>query len=380
MSARFLISIIIALVLLTTYAIAVDQDTVMPGDTIKITVLGEPDHSKQIIVDSSGNVSLPLVKDIHVAGLTTSEAASVIVKSLHKFLKNPDVTVEMVQKAKKQVTVAGQVKTPGLYPIESETRLMEVIGLAGGFMDSADTTKLTITRRGATEPISCNIQAFMAGNQETANLILQDGDVVMVPERSPTLGIVFVYGAVKQPGQPIQLRDGMKISQAISSAGGVVPEQADLTRAELKRKDSTSPVKVDLTKALAGDPAADLPLQPGDIISVPNVEQLGTYTIYGAVTTGGEFPLKPNLTVSKAIAAAAMTPRAKITDIRLTRHDTSGRAQAYKVNLKNISEGKTTDMVLQPGDSVFIPERPDRPDAARWLAIGAALLGVLLRN
>jgi polysaccharide export outer membrane protein len=107
MSVRFLVIFAILSILLATCAVAADQNTIAPGDTIKITVLGEPDHSRQIIVDSSGNISLPLVKDIHVAGLSTSEASSLITKNLKKFLKNPDVTVEMVLKVKKQVTIAG---------------------------------------------------------------------------------------------------------------------------------------------------------------------------------------------------------------------------------------------------------------------------------
>jgi len=357
------------------------QNVIAPGDTLKISVLGEPDHSKQVIVDDDGRISLPLVKDIQVAGLTTTAAAAAVADKLGKFIKNPDVTVELIQRARRQVTVAGPVKTPGVYPIERETRVMEVIGLAGGFLAGADRSKVTITRRGSAEPINCNLEAFLAGTQPDANVVLQDGDVIQVPESAPTLGTVFVYGAVRLPGQPVMLREGMKVSQAISAAGGIVPEQADLTRATVKRSGQNEPIQIDLAKSLAGDPAADITLQSGDVVTVPTIEQMGTFTIIGGVARSGDYPLKKDMTVSKAIAAAGgQTPRAKISEIRLTRMDNSGVSRSTRIDLSKISEGSEPDVALQPGDTIFVPEQAERQDSTRWLAIGISLLGILLRG
>lgn len=359
---------------------AVDQALISPGDTLSITVLGEPDYSKQVIVDDDGRIFLPLVKDVSAGGKTTAQVADAVAEALGKFLKNPDVTVELVQKARKQVTVTGQVQNPGVYPLERGTRLMEVVGLAGGFTQTADTAKVAVTRRGQAEAVTCDLKTFLAGRTEEANLVLQDGDVILVPDSSPTLGTVFVYGTVRQPGQPIQIREGMRVSQAVSAAGGIIPEQADTSRAILKRAGQADPVQIDLAKALSGDPSADLTLEPGDTITVPTLETTGTFTIYGAVANSGEYPLRDKLTIARAIAAAGgPTPRAKISDLRITRTDGSGKAQSVKVDLKKISNGNAADVAVQPGDTIYVPESPERPDRSRIFAIGATLLGILLR-
>lgn len=380
MSAKFLISFaVVILVISAGYAGAVEQSSISPGDTLRITVLGEPDHSRQVVVDNDGYISLPLANGIHVAGLSTTEAAATVAESLGKFLKNPDVTVETVEKARRTVTVSGQVKTPGVYTLQRETRLMEVIGLAGGFGTTADLTRVSVTRRGSTEPVMCNLNQFLAGTQEAANIVLDDGDVILVPEMNPTIGVVFVYGAVRQPGQPIQIREGMRVSQAISAAGGVLPDQADLARAELKHEGRADTVQIDLGKAMANDPSSDFPLQPGDTITVPAIEQLGTFTILGAVNNSGEFPIKGKMTVAKAIATAGASSHAKISALKLTRTASDGKTQSIVVNLNNIADGKAADVLLQAGDTIYVPERAEGLDKGRLIAIGLTLVGILLR-
>jgi polysaccharide export outer membrane protein len=381
MSAKFLLLVfIVTISLVPALAISADQSTIGPGDTLKITVLGEPDQSKQVVVDDDGRISLPLVKDFQVSGLTTSAAADAIAEKLKAFIKNPDVTVEMAAKALKRVTLNGQVKTPGVYPIERGTRLMQVIGLAGGLLESANTSGVSVTRSGQAQPITCNLQTFIAGGDEAANVVLQDGDVVTVPERTPAVGTVFVYGAVKTPGQPIVMREGMRVSQAVSAAGGILPDQADPNRAALKHEGQADSTQIDLAKALSGDQTADLVLKHGDTITIPTVEKTGTYTVFGAVTNSGEFPLRSNMTVTNALALASVANNAKVTDVRLTRNDSAGKSQAIKVDVKRVSSGQDTDVALQPGDTIYVPQQAQRDLPTRWLAIGVSIIGILLRR
>lgn len=380
MFARVLaLALIIALAVAVIPAFAAEPGTIGPGDTLKITVLGEPDYSKEVVVDSGGSISLPLTKDISVSGKSTSDAAKAIKQRLGKFLKNPDVTVELVTQALQQVTVAGQVKTPGVYPIVGETRLMQIIGKAGGFTDSADSSKVTITRRGNPLPLACDIQSFLSGAKEDANLVLEDGDVILVPEKNPALGVVYVYGSVKTPGNPIPIRDGMRISQAISAAGGVVADQCDLSRTIIKRSNVTDPINVDLAKAMTGDASADLPLQPGDIITVPALEQSGTFTIYGAVAVSGEYPVKGRMTLTRAIAlAGGPSGKAKLGDLRLTRAPQNGKTESLKCDLTQIGNGTAPDVEVRPGDTIYVPEKKDRSDMTRWAAIGLTIIGLLI--
>lgn len=380
MSVKFLILFFtIAMVAPAAFAGAAESNVIGPGDTIRISVLNEPDQSRQVVVDSDGCIALPLAKGIHIAGLTTTEAASVVAQALNKYMKNPDVMIETVEKARRSVTITGQVRTPGVYPLQPATRLMEAIGLAGGLSEAADTSGVSVTRRGSTEPIICDLKQFLAGDLESANIILEDGDVILVPESNPTVGVVFVYGAVRQPGQPVQIREGMRVSQAISAAGGLVFEQADLTKATLKHEGQNDTVQIDLGKAMANDTTADLLLQPGDMITVPLLEQGGSYTIFGAVNNSGEFPIKGKMTVSKAIATAGTSSRAKISSLKLTRTDSDGKLQSMAIDLNKITNGKSQDVALQSGDTIYVPERAEGIDKGRLFAIGITLLGILLR-
>lgn len=372
MSARFLLLIFLLVGFLAAQAVADTSTTVISaGDTIRITVLGEPDQTKQVLVDSNGMIALPLVKDVHVAGMTTPEAAADIAGRLAKWIKNPDVTVELVQKVRRLVTVAGQVKNPGVYPADQDTRLMEIIGLAGGFGPEADSSKVRITRRGGESPINVNLDEFLAGKNEQANQTVREGDVILVPEKSPSLGNVFVYGSVKSPGLPIQLHDGMRVSHAVSAAGGVVPEMADLARCEIRHKDGSAPVTVDLTKALAGDQDADVLLAAGDTVTVPTQQQTGTYTILGAVNKSGEFPMKPNLTLFQAVAAAGTPAGARLNDVQLARHITGTvKLRALKADLSKVASGKAEDLTLQPGDTIYVPQQHEKFDWLRILGLG----------
>jgi protein involved in polysaccharide export with SLBB domain len=237
-----------------------------------------------------------------------------------------------------------------------------------------------VTRSGQAQPITCNLQTFIAGGDEAANVVLQDGDVVTVPERTPAVGTVFVYGAVKTPGQPIVMREGMRVSQAVSAAGGILPDQADPNRAVLKHEGQADSTQIDLAKALSGDQTADLVLKHGDTITIPTVEKTGTYTVFGAVTNSGEFPLRSNMTVTNALALASVANNAKVTDVRLTRNDSAGKSQAIKVDVKRVSSGQDTDVALQPGDTIYVPQQAQRDLPTRWLAIGVSIIGILLRR
>lgn len=367
------------LIVLASAAWAAGDSTIVPGDTIKITVLGEPEQTKEVVVDPDGRVALPLVKDIVVAGKTTADAASIIAEKLKTWIKNPDVTVDMVQKAKWQVTVAGQVKTPGVYAVPPGTRVMGAVGLSGGFLDGADQSKVRISRRGVATPIDSNILEFLAGRSIDDNPELREGDVILVPEKSPMLGNVFVFGSVKTPGQSVQLRDGMRVSQAISAAGGVVQEQADLSKVEIRRQGQPAPIRVDLAKAMGGDAAADVPLKPGDSINVPMVEQTGTFTVYGAVVRQGEFPLKGNMTVAKAVASCGLSDRAKISGVMVRRVSGAGQnPQGISVDLTRVAQGKSQDVPLQAGDTIYVPEKGEKTNWGQLLGIGVGIAALLV--
>ena len=108
------------------------QYPIQPGDKIRVVVYQEPDLSADpVLVDPSGNISLPLVGEIHAAGLTPASLNAQITAALgRRYLRHPDVTVSMVEAVERTVSIEGEVKQPGVYPITPQTTLLSALAMA----------------------------------------------------------------------------------------------------------------------------------------------------------------------------------------------------------------------------------------------------------
>jgi polysaccharide biosynthesis/export protein len=165
-------------------------------DKLRITIFQEDDLSTLCRVDAKGTVNLPLVGEIRVRGLTLSEAERTI-ESAYKdgrFLRKPEVTVAVDDYAPREVSIQGQVKNPGRYPlpIESTMSVLDLVTKAGGFTDTALGTGVRITRilpDGSTRVITLDVESLIKGrsnaktNGENNALLLEADDIVYVPER-----------------------------------------------------------------------------------------------------------------------------------------------------------------------------------------------------
>lgn len=113
-------------------ATAPDQYRITPGDVVSLSVFGEPDLTFQKLpVDDAGFIQVPLAGSVHVAPLTPAEASTLIATKLGaRFLRNPEVTLNVIEQPGQTVTVEGQVMKAGTYPIDSQTTLLGAIALA----------------------------------------------------------------------------------------------------------------------------------------------------------------------------------------------------------------------------------------------------------
>lgn len=364
--------------LLGSVAYAQGGQTIGPGDIIGITVLGEPDLTKRVVVDMNGKISLPMINEVEVGGKTTTEAATAIRTKLKEFVKNPQVTVEITEAAQRMVVVSGAVKAPGVYKIETDTRLMGALTLAGGYTPDADLSKITVTRGGKTDvALTVDLTEFVSGVRPEANIVLSAGDTIVVPEKTPIEGSVFVLGEVNQRG-PLPLRQGMTLRECLAAAGGVT-QQADTSRITLKRKDQSESVRVDYAKLMAGDPIADIVLQVGDTIVVPAAETLGTFTILGPVARPGQYPVVGMMYITDALAAAGGTgPTGKLSDVRI-RRTVGTKVQTLKADVQKITAGKTENVVVQPGDVILVAEKKPPIDTLRAAGILVSLMFLFRR-
>lgn len=117
-----------------------------PFDKISIDVFGVEDLQKEVQADASGRISFPLIGTVEAAGLSPGELSDVIAKRLSSYVKQPQVTVNLVETVSQVVTVDGQVTEPGLYPVVGRMTLMRAVAVAKGLTEFADTEEVVVFR------------------------------------------------------------------------------------------------------------------------------------------------------------------------------------------------------------------------------------------
>ena len=237
------------------------------GDLLEVTVYGLEDMSQKVRVDSDGNISLQLLGQVHVGGLTASEAEKLLSKtSVEKgILKDPHFSVFIRENVQGGVAVLGEVNKPGIYALEGTHRLLEAISAAGGVTNKAGST-VFITRHDSSAKV---IKTQLAENDEdpTNNVEVYPGDTVMV-SKAP---LVYVVGEVQRPsGLVMENGKPITVLQAIALAQGTT-KNAKLGSARIIRQAPDGqyheiPLALgDMLKAKKPDVA----LQKEDIVFIP---------------------------------------------------------------------------------------------------------------
>jgi len=151
-------------------------------DVLYIHVWKEDALSRTLPVRMDGNISLPLIHQIKAAGLTPPQLEEAITRGLREYYENPLVSVTVIEANSFKVYVSGQVKTPGVYKLRSETTILQIIPVAGGFTEWAKQTKILVIRKenGKESRITVNYKKAMKGDPKS-NVILKSGDTILVP-------------------------------------------------------------------------------------------------------------------------------------------------------------------------------------------------------
>lgn len=245
-----------------------DSLLIGPGDKLQIQVLEAPELAQMVRVTDQGDITLILGPHVTVAGLTPAQAASAIIDTLvqQNFLLHPHVNVLVDQYATSSVSVLGQVRIPGNFPIGTPRSVLDVLSLAGGLSESADRT-ITIERRNSKEQVKYVVSNDPAEALKSS-VEVYPGDTIIVP-KAP---IVYVLGDVGRPGGYVMNTNDTRLSvlQVISLAGATkpsaVPSHSRLIR---KQPDGTyAELKLPLSEMQKGN-KSDMQLQPDDIIYVP---------------------------------------------------------------------------------------------------------------
>jgi polysaccharide export outer membrane protein len=265
------------------------------GDLLHITVFDVPEMTQDVRIGAQGEAQLALIGNIELAGLTGEEAAQAIARELRsrKLLLSPQVNVLIKEFASQGVSVIGEVQHPGVYQVLGARSVLDVISMAGGLNNVADTRITVKRRRGSEQTITVKLKTDDPDTSLTNNVQIYPGDLIVVPRA----GIVYVLGDVNRPGGFVMQDSGrITLLQALAQAGGA-SKSASLSKAVLMRKNGQgyATTKLHVGKIEKGE-APDLELRPNDVLFVPNnrlknalsgtqamVTAIGSASIYAVV-------------------------------------------------------------------------------------------------
>lgn len=238
------------------------------GDLLQVSVYGAPDFNKEIRVNSAGTISLPLIGDVKVAGMSSGEAEAEIGRRLAAggYFSDPHVSVFAKEYATQGISVLGEVLKPGIYPLLGRHSILDAIAAAGGTTPRAGKT-IRVTHRdspGVSETISLSYRP--EDPQQGNTMLARPGDTIVVSKA----GIIYVVGNVKKPGGFVMENSEITVLQAIAMAEGP-SEDAALNAAKLIRKEVNQPKEIPIAlKDILTAKSPDLGLQAGDILFIPN--------------------------------------------------------------------------------------------------------------
>src|SRR5271156_5492722 len=216
--------------------------TIGPGDLVYLTVFDVPELVLKVRVDASGSVSLPLIGDLKLAGMTVRDTQQLIARELvaRQLVKDPQVSLLIEEFATQGVTVYGEVNTPGVYPLMGPHRLYDAMAAAGGLTSKAGRT-VTILHVGQRD----HPEVITLSNETSAghgDVRIYPGDTIIVSRA----GVVYVLGEVNKPGAFVmEDNTSMSLLRATALAGGTT-KVASLKHALILQQSPQGPVQTEV--------------------------------------------------------------------------------------------------------------------------------------
>jgi polysaccharide export outer membrane protein len=257
-----------------------------PEDLLVIAILGQDKLNRELRVNGQGEITMPLVGTVKVAGLTPQGIEKRLVELYDaNYLVNPQITVGVKEFRHQRVAVTGAVAKPGPYELIGPRTLLEVLSMAGGFTttannitagdvvnvirnqsapDVAKSINATQPFAPKTETLVIDLRRLLSGQEPQLNVAVHNGDVIHVP----FAGTAYVLGGVKKPGN-ILVKENLTVSQAVAMAGGVEPLLGtdDITIMRFDEQGNAMRINTSLNRIIAkADP--DIPIKDHDVVVV----------------------------------------------------------------------------------------------------------------
>jgi len=304
-----------------------------PGDVLLVTVTDLPEINRiEARVNGQGKISLPVLGELNVAGLTEEETSQLIAKKALTYVRDPRVNVFAQRFAGRNVSVAGMVALPGTYPLNSPSEsILSILSRAGGLKGTGD------------EPAAQRVVLFPASTGARQSAASFEGDSPQGQAGIPNSDMIAKNQATDPFGTDIGAQgtphSASDIAQArVGDPGSLPPGQNGA---------SVVPIIIDLSKPSMAS-CLNLPARPGDIILVPAAGQVG---VYGWVQNPGQFNITPGMTVLSAITSAGGAMFSSDVELLRTAH---GERVSTPMNLSQVENGQEPDRAVQSGDVIWI--------------------------
>jgi len=276
-----------------------------PGDELQIRVWGQVEANLRVIVDRSGQIYIPQVGQVSVAGIHYGDLEQHLKSEISKIFKNFNVTASIGRLRSIQIIVVGNARYPGTYTISSLSTLVNAFFASGGPTPQGSLRHVQVRRDGATIT-DFDFYDLLINGDKSKDVRLLPGDVLYIPHVGP---LVAISGSVNSPAI-YEMKDSSTLNDLIEIAGDL-STVADTNKITIDRF-----VDHEARKTLEFPYDAQsraLPLQDGDIVRafsiVPRFED--TVTLRGNVANPGRYPWKPGMRISDLIpnAQALLTRR-----------------------------------------------------------------------
>lgn len=243
-----------------------------PKDLLEISVFGLDELNKTERVSEEGKITLPLLGEIDVDGLTKSELEVKLARLLEeKYLQDPQVTIFIAEYQSKRVSVMGAVQSPGMYELVGKQTVLEVIAKAGGLTIEAGKEMFVMRQNseGENSSVKISLDDLILDGQAELNIPLESNDIINIP--IDKIANVYVMGQVRSPGALEVKRSRIPtLLMAIAQAGGFA-ERASKGGVLIKRigKDGKEiKIKVNVKNIIKGK-KDDIQLLEDDVVVVP---------------------------------------------------------------------------------------------------------------
>jgi protein involved in polysaccharide export with SLBB domain len=359
-------------------AVDPEQYRLGPGDQLSVGITARTPAAFTLSVSPVGQVFLPAVGDVKVAGQTIREAQDTIAKALTRVRHTGTfvVSLRLTRLRRIRIQVLGEVEKPSVYRVGPTTRLLEALARAGGLTPIASRRHVELRRHGVTRQI--DLEGILLRGDPTDNLLLEAEDLLFVPRAR---AVVALAGEVNRPGD-YECDPGDTVASLLERAGGARASGA-LSAIEVERPETGDRRRlhpVDLTAAAS----RDFVLQDRDRVVVPSIARVqGRLRVLGAVAGGGEgwLPDQDAATprVSDVVTGTYLLRRGeRVRDVienlggvtakadsrvaRIERPDGSGGKQVIPVDLHRalVLQEPDQNPELQDGDTLIVPKKQDR--------------------